>query len=124
MLTAKDIAKRLGLQLDEVAFMHAKKILPEPIRINGECRWREQDIRKFIGYLKKRMRSRERGIHPDSERGPSIPIYSTIGPPRFDPRVVVAEELEAERQKRSRTLAKGTQPVQPQKQIELPEVHT
>ena len=124
MLDAKDVAKRIGLDLKEVAYLHAKRILPEPVRVGGRCRWREQDIRKFVAYLKKRSRCRERGIHPDSARGPSVPVYSTVGGPRFDPRLVVAAEQEAERQKRSRTLAAGSVAIGPQEHVTLPEPAT
>jgi hypothetical protein len=109
------------MRLDEIGYMHAKRILPEPIRVGGECRWREQDIRKFERYLKARMRCRERGIDPDGPTGPAPPIYSTAEKPRFDPRLVVAAEREAERQKRSRTLAAGSAAIEPQEQVTMPE---
>jgi hypothetical protein len=121
MLTAKDICKRLDLTLDQVGFLYARRVLPDGVKVGGVVRFRENDIRKFERYLLARRKCRDRGIDPDSTQGPSPPVYSTAGKPRFDPRLVVAEEREAERQKRSRTLAKGTQPVQPQERIELTE---
>ncbi len=122
MLTAKDIAKRLDMDLDAVAFLYAKRILPDGICIGGVVHFREQDIKKFEKYLRRRAACRVRGIDPDSMRGPSPGVYSTGGRPRFDPRLVIANELEAERQKRSRTLAAGTTPIEKQEKIELPEV--
>jgi hypothetical protein len=68
-----------------------------------------------------RNKCRARGIDPDGPQGPAPPVYSTAGKPRFDPRLVVAAEREAERQKRSRTLAAGSAAIEPQEQVTMPE---
>jgi hypothetical protein len=122
MLTAKDICKRFDLSLEQVGFLYAKRILPEGVKVGGVIRFREQDIRKFERYLRKRHECRHLGINPDGPKGPAPPIYSTAGKPRFDPRLVVANEREAKRQAKSRTLAAGSEKIGPQQQVELPEV--
>jgi hypothetical protein len=122
MLTAQDIAKKLQMPLEEVAFMYAKRILPDGIKVGGVVRFRERDIKKFYRYLLKRNECRQRGINPDGPQGPAPPVYSTAGKPRFDPRLVTANQREAERQSKSKTLAAGTEPIGPQQQVELPEV--
>jgi hypothetical protein len=121
MLTAQDICKRLDLTLDQVGFLYAKRILPEGIKVGGVIRFREHDIRKFENYLRKRHECRHRGIDPDGPKAPAPPIYSTAGKPRFDPRLVVANEREAKRQSKSRTLAAGSKPIGPQERVALPE---
>jgi hypothetical protein len=121
MLTAKDIAKRLDLDLEQVAFLYAKRILPDGICIGGVIHFREQDIKKFEKYLRRRAACRVRGIDPDSMRGPSVPIYSTGGKARFDTRLATVNEQERERRKRSKTLANGTTPIGLQEKITLPE---
>ena len=122
MLNKHDLVKSLHVSIKEIAYMHAKQILPEPIRLDGVCYWREQDIKLFKRYLRRRSRCRQAGIDPDSAQGPAVPVYSTIGPERFDPRLVVAAEQERERRKRSRTLAAGTQPIAQPERVELPEL--
>jgi hypothetical protein len=121
MLTAQDIAKRLDLDLDTIGFLYAKRVLPEGVKVGGKIRFREQDIRKFEKYLLARNKCRARGIDPDGPQGPAPPVYSTAGKPRFDPRLVVANEREAERQNRSRTLAAGSEAIGPQQHVALPE---
>ena len=113
MLTAKDIAKRLGIDLDEVGYLYAIRFLPEGIKVGDEIRFREHDIEKLVRYLKARSKCRLRGIDPDSPRGPSIPIYSTAGGPRFDPRLEAAAERERERRSKSRTLKAGSEAIAP-----------
>jgi hypothetical protein len=122
MLTAKDICKRFDLTLEQVGVLYAKRVLPEGVKVGGAVRFRENDIRKFENYLRKRRRCRECGIDPDSERGPAPPVYSTAGKPRFDPRLAIANEREAKRQTKSRTLARGSKPIKPQEPVTLPEV--
>ena len=121
MLNKRDLCKILHVDINAIAYMHAKRILPEPIRLGRELVWREQDITKFKQYLRRRSRCRLKGIDPDSAQGPAVPIYSTVGPERFDPRLVVAAEQERKRRKRSRTLAAGTQPIAKPERVELPE---
>ena len=121
MLTPRDIGKRLRLTLDQVAFLYGMRILPDGVKIGGVVRFRENDIRKFERYLLARRNCRERGIDPDSKRGPAPPVYSTAGKARFDPRLVIANEREAERQKHSRTLSSGSAAIGPQQHIALPE---
>ncbi len=121
MLTAQDICKRLDLTLEQVGFLYAKSVLPEGVKVGDCVRFREHDIRKFEKYLRKRHECRHRGIDPDGPRGPAPPIYSTAGNPRFDPRLVTANEIEANRQSKSRTLAAGSTPIKPQQRVELPE---
>ncbi len=121
MLNKNDLVKILHVDIRAIAYMHSKKILPEPIRLDGECYWREQDIKLFARYLRRRSHCRLKGINPDSPEGPGVPVYSTIGPERFDPRQVVAAERELERRKRSRTLASGTRPIAQPERLEIPE---
>jgi hypothetical protein len=121
MLTANDIAKRLDLTLEQVGFLYAHRILPDGIEVGGVVRFRENDIAKFVKYLRARTKCRERGIDPDGVQGPSPPVYSTAGKPRFDPRLAIANERESKRQKRSRTLANGSLPIGKQERIALPE---
>lgn len=121
MLTPHDLCKRFSLTLDEIATLYAKRVLPDGIAIGGTIRFRESDIRKFERYLKARRRCRDRGVDPDSPRGVAPPVYSTGGKPRFDPRLVVANESEAERQQRSRTLRAGSERIAPQSPVVLPE---
>ena len=120
MLTAKDLTKRLGLPLKTIAYMHAKKILPEPIKVGGECRWRVEDIELFEGYLLARREYRENGLDPDAEHGPGPPIYS-MGQPRLDPREVVARINERARREKSRTLAAGTQSIPAEEFVRMPD---
>ena len=122
MLTAQDICKRLDLTLEQVGFMYAKRVLPEGIKVGGVIRFRESDIRKFERYLVARSKCRAKGIDPDGARGPSPPIYSTAGGPRFDPRLVTAKEQERKRRAKSRTLAAGSAPIAAEKQVALPEL--
>ena len=122
MLTRKDLEKRFGLDDEAVSFLYAKRVLPEGVKVGGVIRFREHDIRKFEKYLKARSKCRALGIDPDSAEGPPPPIYSTAGKPRFDPRLVIANEQEAERQKKSRTLAAGSAAIGPQTKVTLPEV--
>lgn len=122
MLTASDVQKRLEIDTDTLGYLYAKRILPDGIKIGGVIYFREQDIKKFERYLKRRAACRLKGIDPDSFRGPSVPVYSTGGKPRFDPRLVVANEQERARQLKSKTLAAGTTPIPQQQQIKLPEV--
>lgn len=124
MLTAKDLCKRFKLELDQIGYLYAKRVLPEGVSVGGKIRFREQDIRKFEKYLLARNHCRDRGVDPDGVNGPAPPVYSTAGKPRFDPRLVVANEREAERQKRSRTLASGSVPIGEQPSVTMPEVNT
>jgi hypothetical protein len=121
MLTRKDIEKRLGMTDEEVSFLYAKRVLPEGVKVGGVIRFRENDIRKFERYLIARGKCRARGIDPDGVNGPAPPVYSTAGKPRFDPRLVMENEREAERQSKSKTLAAGSQPIGPQEQVAMPE---
>ncbi len=66
MLNKHDLVKSLHVSIKEIAYMHAKQILPEPIRLDGVCYWREQDIKLFKRYLRRRSRCRQAGIDPDS----------------------------------------------------------
>lgn len=121
MLTAKDLCKRLDLTIEQIGFLYAKRILPDGIKIGGEVRFRETDVRKFERYLRKRHECRARGIDPDSARGPAPPVYSTTGKPRTDPRLIVANEREAARQAKSRTLAAGSDPIETPSKVVMPE---
>jgi hypothetical protein len=122
MLTLQDIQKRLGIDEEQAAYLHAIAFLPEPVVVGGRHLFREQDVAKLVKYLKARSKCRARGVDPDSPLGPSIPIYSTAGKPRFDPRLAAANEREAERQKKSRTLRAGSAPIGKQPQVKLPKV--
>lgn len=124
MLTAQDICKRLSLTLDQVGFLYVKDVLPEGIKVGGVIRFRESDIKKFERYLLARGKCRDRGIDPDSARGPAVPIYSTAGKPRFDPRLVTANEQERERRAKSKTLAAGSTPLPAEKPVAMPELST
>jgi hypothetical protein len=121
MLTAQDICKRLDMSIEQVGYLYAVRVLPEGVKVGGEIRFREQDIAKFERYLRRRHKCRHLGIDPDGPKGPAPPVYSTGGKPRFDPRLARANEHEVKRQKRSRTLRAGSEPIEPQPQVEIPE---
>ena len=67
--TANDIAKRLGMNLEEVAYLYAKRILPEGIEVGGEVLFREQDIRKFEAVPEETREVPSRGIDPEGQQG-------------------------------------------------------
>ena len=48
MLTIQDVAERLRVSSMTVRRMWYENRIPEPIRIRGSIRWREQDIAEWI----------------------------------------------------------------------------
>jgi hypothetical protein len=119
MLTKYDLCERLGLDLETIAYLHCKKITPEPVIVGGEHRWRVEDIELFEEYLLARREFSENGGDPDGASGPSPPVYS-MGHPAFDPREETARIRERERQAKSKTLAAGSKPIPAEKPVALP----
>lgn len=122
MLDRNDVCEQLGIDLETLGYLHAKRLTPEPIRVGGEPRWREEDIELFSDYLIARHECRESGIDPNGPDGPAVPIYSH-GLPVADIREIVRQQEELERQSRSRTLRAGSQSIKAQK-VALPEIAT
>jgi hypothetical protein len=120
MLNRNDFCRRYRLSIDQLGELYARKLIPEPIKLGGEFYWRETDIRRWDSYLKKRAKCRARGIDPDSERGPGLPVYST-GIQVNDIRNIVAREHERKRRAKSKTLQAATEPIAPQAVPALPE---
>jgi hypothetical protein len=120
MINRKDFMKRYCLSLDELGTMYAKRLIPEPLKLGDEFYWRETDVRRWEGYLKKRAKCRARGIDPNSPLGPAPPVYST-GIQVNDVRAIVAREAERERRAKSKTLRAATEPIAPQQVPTLPD---
>lgn len=124
MINKHQFAETLGIDLDLLCRLHAIKSLPEPIKVGDDHLWREEDVELYVDYLRDRSECRERGMDPDSVDGPPVPIYSTAGKPRFDPRLVVAQEQENKRREKSRTLRAGTKAIVVESSVVLPELPT
>jgi hypothetical protein len=120
MFNRHDFMKRYGLTPELLGHMYAKRVIPEPLKIGEEFYWREVDIRRFDKYLLARAKCRERGINPDSPRGPAPPVYST-GCDVRDIRAIVASQQERKRRTRSKTLRAATEPIEQEQVPALPE---
>lgn len=122
MLDKQGLAERFNVTVTDICQWHARRVLPEPIRLDGVHFWRESDIELFWDYMQARHECRCNGGDPDAVDGPAVPVYSQ-GIPSVDPREIAAQVREQERRKRSKTLAAATKPTNA-KPVEMPELKT
>jgi hypothetical protein len=120
MFTVSDLATHYSVDERTVCLWYARRVLPEPVKVNDQFRWREDDITLFDEYLRQRAECRADGLDPDSPDGPAPPVYSQ-GLPTVDPRECMAQVREQERQERSKVLGKTIANAKP---AEMPEVKT
>lgn len=120
MLTVKDLMKEFQVTRRTIANWYAKRIIPEPVKIGGVLRWREEDIEAWLEYLQERRSFRDVGGDPDSPEGPGTPVYST-GIATLDPRAIAASLRERDRRGKSKTLAAGAEPTKTESMPQLPE---
>lgn len=120
MFTISDLAAHYSVDERTVCLWYARRVLPDPVTVNDQFRWREDDIELFDEYLRERAEYRDSGRDPDAPDGPAPPVYSQ-GLPTVDPRECMAQVREQSRQSRSRVLGKTIADAKP---AEMPEVKT
>jgi hypothetical protein len=120
MLTARDLAKRYGVTLHDIAEWNLYKVLPGPVKVGGQLRWREDDIRLFDEYLEALLEfEANTGDESYPADAPAPPVYST-GRPAYDPRETMARLRERERHERSKTLSAGSVPPPAEEPLKMP----
>jgi hypothetical protein len=121
MFTARDLAKMFGVTLRDIAEWNLHRVLPGPVKVSGQLRWREDDIEAFKQYLEALVDHEAAGNEPYGPDAPAPPVYST-GRSAYDPREQIARERERERRERSRTLANGANPAPAEPPVPMPEL--
>lgn len=108
MHTTKDLCEQLGVTRTTLENMVDAGTFPAPLKIGRGNRWRVEDVQRWFDYLQACRDYRTLyGLDPHAPESPVAPPVYSHGRLAFDPRACNARLAEAERERRSRVLAKA-----------------